>query len=225
LKENPVAREVGQYFSKAERDEIRRAVDEAEKGTSGEIVPYVVEASDNYEGSLWKGAALGGLIGAVAGIAWEFGFESWGGLGRLLPLTLPVLGAALGYLLCLLSATVRRAMVSREVLETRVRRRAAVAFLDEELFRTRDRTGILIYLSLFEHRVVVLADEGINSQVREEEWSELTGDLAEGIRQGRAGSALVEAIGRCGDLLAERGVKIRPDDENELGDDLRLHDR
>ena len=116
-------------------------------------------------------------------------------------------------------------MVSGEILEIRVRRRAAVAFLDEELFRTRDRTGILLFLSLFEHRVVVLADEGINAQVEADEWSELTSKLAAGIRQGRAASALVEAIGRCGQLLAERGVKIRPDDENELGDDLRFHDR
>ena len=112
-----------------------------------------------------------------------------------------------------------------DVLTRRVRRRAAVAFLDEEVFNTEDRTGILIFLSLFERRVVVLGDAGINSKVGEEEWAAITDAIAAGIHAGRPGEALVEGIGACGRLLARRGVEIQPDDRNELRDDLRRRDR
>ena len=86
-------------------------------------------------------------------------------------------------------------------------------------------TRILLLLSLFERRVVVLGDSGINAKVGEEEWREITQRIAAGIHDGRPGEALVEGIAACGRLLARRGVDIRPDDRNELRDDLRRRDR
>lgn len=137
----------------------------------------------------------------------------------------PVIGAAGGMALSTFVPFVKRALVSAEVMDRRARRRAGMAFLEEEIFATRDRTGILIFLSLFEHRVVILGDSGINARVEEADWQGIVDDLAAGIRAGRAAGALVEAIGRCGELLERKGVEIRPDDTDELADDLRLKDR
>jgi putative membrane protein len=100
-----------------------------------------------------------------------------------------------------------------------------VAFLEEEIFRTRERTGILIFLSLFEHRVVILGDEGINRRVEKEEWEGIVDDLVSGIRAGETVEGLVEAITRCGELLERRGVAIREDDADELRDHLRSRER
>ena len=105
-----------------------------------------------------------------------------------------------------------------------VRRRAAVAFLEEEVFKTRDRTGVLIFLSLFEHRVVVMGDEGINRAVAVGEWQKIVDGVVAGIREGRPADALVDSIRECGELLDLRGVAIRPDDTDELSDELRKHD-
>ena len=211
-------------FSADDLEAVRRAVATAEGETSGEIVPFVVDASDAYEGALWKGAALGALGGALAVAVVHALAGLWG--GGALWIGLPAAaGGALGYLLAALVPAIKRGLIAPEVIDRRVRRRAAVAFVEEEVFSTEDRTGILLFLSLFERRVVVLGDAGINARVGEDEWLAITRAIARGIRDGRPGEALVEGIGACGRLLARRGVEIQPDDRNELRDDLRRRDR
>jgi putative membrane protein len=213
-----------ELFSEQDLEAVRQAVAAAEGETSGEIVPFVVDASDAYEGTLWKGTAIGALGGAVAAAVTHAAAGLWG--GGALWIGLPAAaGGALGFLLTAFVPALRRALIPADVLERRVRRRAAVAFVDEEVFDTEERTGILLFLSLFERRVVALGDAGINARVRQEEWVAITDAVAACIRAGRAGEALVEGIGACGRLLTRRGVEIRPDDRNELRDDLRRRDR
>ncbi|MFQ5350621.1 MAG: TPM domain-containing protein [Thermoanaerobaculia bacterium] len=211
-------------FSEQELEAVREVVADAEVQTAGEIVPFVVDASDAYEGTLWKGAAVGALGMAMLVAVAHAVSGLWG--GGALWIALPAAaGGAVGLVLTAWVPAVRRGLVPREMLERRVRRRAAVAFLEEEVFDTEDRTGILLFLSLFERRVVVLGDAGINAKVGEEEWVAISEAIAAGIRDGRPGEALVEGIGACGRLLARRGVEIQPDDRNELRDDLRRRDR
>ena len=184
----------------------------------------MVDASDAYEGALWKGAALGALGTAVLVAVTHTLSGMWG--GGALWIGLPAaLGGALGFLFTGFVPALKRALIPAEVLDRRVRRRAAVAFVEEEVFSTEDRTGVLLLLSLFEHRVVVLGDAGINAKVEQEEWVAITDAVAAGIRDGRPGEALVEGIAACGRLLARRGVEIQPGDRNELRDDLRRRDR
>jgi putative membrane protein len=211
-------------FSEQDLEAVRQAVAKAEGQTSGEIVPFVVDASDAYEGTLWKGTALGALGAALLTAVAHFTMGLWGGGALWIGLPAAAGGAA-GFLLTALVPAVKRELVPGDVLERRVRRRAAVAFLEEEIFRTEDRTGILIFLSLFERRVVVLGDAGINAKVADEEWVSITEAIAAGIHDGRPGEALVEGIDACGSLLSRRGVEIQPDDRNELRDDLRRRDR
>ena len=151
--------------------------------------------------------------------------EFWGGAGFLWT-TLPVAGgAAVGSVLARSFDQVRRRLVAADVLDLRVRRRALQAFVEEEVFRTRDRTGILIFVSLFEHRVAVLGDAGINAAVEQREWDGIVAGLVAGIRSGRPAPALVTAVEACGELLETHGVSIRPDDEDELANQLRLRER
>jgi putative membrane protein len=209
------------FFSQADLDAIQAAVREAEARTSGEIVPYVVERSDEYASAVWKGAALGALLAPLAALAVYRWSAIWG-----IPLAywiaLPaLLGGALGYLLTAWLPPVRRWMAGEHVLEPRTRLRAAAAFLEQEVFRTRDRTGILLFLSLFERRVVLLADSGIHQKVEEERWEAITRRLADEIRRGRPGPGLVEAIRACGELLEKYGVERQSDDQDELSNELR----
>ena len=211
-------------FSEQDLEAVRGAVAAAEGKTSGEIVPFVVDASDAYEGALWKGAALGALGAPLLVAVAHVVAGLWG--GGVLWIGLPAAaGGALGFLLTAFVPAVKRAFIPRDLLDRRVRRRAAVAFLEEEVFSTEDRSGILLFLSLFEHRVVVLGDAGINAKVGDEEWVAITDAIATGIREGRPGEALVAGIGACGRLLTRRGVEIQPDDRNELRDDLRRRDQ
>lgn len=215
---------VRQPFTVADLESIRRATAAAEQQTSGEIVPYVVERILDHDQARWCGAALGALAAALlAGVVHAAG-GLWGGAG-VLWITLPALaGAATGYVLGGLPAAARR-LIPADTLDRLARLRAEAAFLEEEVFRTRDRTGILILLALAEHRAVILADEGINRVVAEGVWDGVVADLVAGLRAGRGPAALEAAILRCGSILADHRVIPRPDDADELDDRPRLRER
>jgi putative membrane protein len=211
---------VDTLFSAADREAIRAAVAEAERRTAGEIVPYVVPESDAYPNASWRGAALGALAAPLLAWAVHRLAGLWGGQHFVWMVLPAAAGAALGYLLAATPA-VKRLLAGAATIDLRVRRRAAVAFLEQELFRTRGRTGILIFLSLFEHRVVVLGDSGINRLVEPGEWDGIVRTIVAGIRAGRPGDAVAAAVRECGALLERCGVARSADDVDELENRLR----
>jgi putative membrane protein len=207
------------FFSAADHRAIEAAVHEAEARSAGEIVPYVVERSDRYHRALWCAATLGALSVSLVAAVVRWAVEVWGPVALWIAFP-PAIGAALGGLAALLIPWLRRALVPAEVLAARVHERATRAFLEEEVFRTRDRTGILIFLSLFEHRVVILADRGLDGRVTPGQWEEVVLSIASGMRRGQPGPALAEGIRRCASLTAQ--APPRPDDRDELPGQLRL---
>jgi putative membrane protein len=100
--------------------------------------------------------------------------------------------------------------------------RAADAFISEEVFKTRDRTGILIFLSLEEHKVLVVGDRGIDAKVDRSEWEDVVARIVRGINIGHPADGLVDAIAQCGVLLEKHGFQRRQDDTNELPNRLRV---
>ena len=215
---------INDLFSEDDLRSIREATTAAESRTGGEIVPYVVERVLDHDEARWRGAALGALGAAlVAGLVNAFG-DFWGGYG-VWWITLPaVVGSGLGYVLAGIDAVGRR-LIPIDHLEGAARLRAESAFLEEEVFKTRDRTGILVFVALFEHQAVILADEGIHRAVPKDEWLHLVDDLVAGIKARRAREALCETLTRCGEVLVRYEVKLRPDDEDELSDAPRIRER
>jgi len=215
---------INDLFSEDDLKSIREATTAAESRTGGEIVPYIVERVLDHDEARWRGAALGALGAAlVAGLVNAFG-DFWGGYG-VWWITLPaVVGSGLGYVLAGIDA-VGRWLIPIDQLERSARLRAESAFLEEEVFKTRDRTGILVFLALFEHQAVILADEGIHRTVPKDEWLHLVDDLVAGIKAGRAREALCETLTRCGEVLVRYEVELRPDDEDELSDAPRIRER
>jgi putative membrane protein len=211
-----------QLFSPEDRERIRAAVQEAEKTTSGEIVPYVVAESDPYPEATWRGGALLGaaVLGVVALLHDTLVILS------LVTLTHTVLagfvGFALGALVVRWIPALKPHLADDRTMERRVAERAAMAFVDEEVFATRDRSGIMIFVSLLEHKVLVMGDTGINARVDQSAWTGIVGMVVEGIRSGTATEGLVRAIRACGELLTRSGLTIRPDDTDELSDSLRV---
>jgi len=196
-------------FAPDEKERIEAAVREAEGRTSGEIVPLVVNESYHYPRAEILGAGWFCLgLGILA--AWAFGGSSvW--------IFLPVF--LLAYLPCRwLIRTLpglRRRLIHPDEIDAEVEEKALVAFLEHGLHRTRDATGVLILISLFERRVRVLADRGISAVVPQETWDGVIATITAGIREGRTCEALCSAVERCGDLLQERFPR-REDDTDEL---------
>ena len=208
-----------------EQERIRQAVAEAEGRTSGEIVPYLVPQSGDYGVAVWRGASIAAVVALlIALLVYQF-YTGWG-LGWLHTgwgVALVALGAGtLGALLAAYVPPLKRLLAGQDELALQVHDRAMRAFVEEEVFLTRDRTGILLFISLFEHRIEVLGDAGINRHVTADEWTDVVLRIREGIRGGHLADGLVEAIEMCGRLLERGGIEIKPDDENELPDGVRI---
>lgn len=202
-----------EFFTPEERERIRAAVTQAERSTSGEIATMVVDASDSYrEAEILGAVLLSGLLAVVAAVAihhvtiWSYiplvvllYFPSWY-LFRLVPrLKLPFAG--------------------RGRVAEAVRERAVRAFYEQGLYRTRQETGILVFISLLEHKVWILGDRGINERIDPRFWQDLTARLAQGLREGQACEALCTVVAVCGAELS-RHFPRRADDLNELRDDI-----
>ncbi len=97
--------------------------------------------------------------------------------------------------------------------------RAREVFARLGMHRTRDRNGVLIYLAVDDRRLAVVGDEAMHARVGDAYWDGLRDALVGRLRAGRAGEALVAAVEDVGAVL-RRHFPHRPDDKNELGDDV-----
>lgn len=207
-----------------DKDRIESAVQQAEQRTAGEIVPVVVPRSDTYEVATWRGAGLALLLGLVGVFLVLQFYEGWGLAWLFAPsgvVITALCSALVGGLLAKYVPAVRRGLAGSALLDETVHRRALESFVEKEVFDTRDRTGILIFVSLEEHRIEVLGDTGIHAHVRPEDWGDVVARLQRGIGDGNLTDGFVDAIEMCGRLLERRGVGTRADEENELADTLR----
>lgn len=208
------------FFSQADRDAIRAATSEAERRTSGELVVYVAERCDPHPEVDWKAAFLGGAVGAVCATLAISRFGGWGAPDYLWILLGLQVGLVTGWVASRFDGVARR-LIAEDAVESRVEGRAAEAFVEERVFATEGRSGVLIFLALFEHRVLLLADEGIDALVDNDAWDAISRDIARGLRRKAPAEALIEAVGRCADLMVERGVSAT-NPANELSDEPRF---
>jgi putative membrane protein len=215
------------HFSESDRKRIADAVQSAESTTSGEIIPVIVPSSANYAEVTWKAACLVIGLGIImyeiyllAFAGWSIGF--WTSLMEL-PFFI-VVGAVFVVVVVSFLPAAKRLLIGRTAMDVAVHNRALKAFVENEVFSTRDRTGIVILVSLFEHRVEVLGDSGINSAVQADDWSDVILLIVKGIQEGRTTDGLIQGIERCGELLLKSGVHIKEDDENELSNLPRFED-
>ena len=196
------------FFTEPEQARIREAVNAAESKTAGEIVPMLVTSSARYT----EVELLGTIIGLFAGMMAEwFWSDPWG--SHFFNLW-PVIGATAGFLVCRVPQ-IKRLLASKSRITDAVHTLALASFTEHGLHYTRDHTGILILVSLLEHRVEVLADRGINAKVETGTWQEIVKILTNGLKTNHACDAYCKAIERCGEILAAHFPR-RPDDKDEL---------
>ncbi len=220
-------------YTMHERDHqsVSDAVHAAEQNTSGEIVTIVADHSDRYlDVALWYAivaavlalgalAAFPGFYGWLIGLL-EGGWATSGSVVEALELALAVAVVSFTLVRLLLQwVPLRLALTPGIVKSRRVRRRAIRYFKVGAERRTAGKTGILIYLSLCEHRAEIVADESIHSVVAPERWGEAMADMLVHVREGRIGEGMVAAIRDVGAILAEHFPR-NTDDKNELPDRL-----
>ena len=113
------------------------------------------------------------------------------------------------------------AVVPHTLKRARAHARAVEQFLAHGLHTTEARTGVLIFVSLAERYVEVIADTGIAAKVEQKMWDEMIARLIDETRAGRLADGLMQAIAQAGAVLAAH-FPPRPGDVNELPNDLIL---
>jgi putative membrane protein len=208
------------YFSAADVERVELAVKAAESHTSGEIVPVVIPKS-SYTSHTGDMAALGwvGVFGVLL-LSETVMHEVWA--HPVWTAVIFLLGGAICYRLGLTS-WMQRLLISKGDLSQQVLRRAELEFYRENIARTEGRTGVLIFVSLLERQVVVLADRSISEKMPPETWQGVVDLIVGGIRSQSLAQGLCAGIRRAGEILSEH-FPIHSDDKNELGNRLRWRD-
>ncbi len=216
-----------QRFSENDLSRIKSAVKSAEDKISGEIVPVIVERSGYYNIALYKSALVAAALTFVLMIILDryviADVSNTLYYDPVFIFVVVVCGGLVGALLPYWIDPLKRLFIHQQQLDYSTRLRAETVFLEEEVFNTRQRTGILIFISFFEHEVIVMADKGITKVVEQKQWDQIVSGLVSHIRAGKIVDGLEVAIKQCGDLLLEKGFTKADDDINELGDDLRIN--
>jgi putative membrane protein len=213
---------IQERFSPAELERIKNAVKTAESKISGEIVPVFVEKSSHYTIANYRAALIGAAAVFFLIVIFDRYVPSLAVYDPVLIFVLVMLGGFIGAMISHFVNPVKRLMLSQSYMDLATRKRAQSAFLEEEVFNTRQRTGIMIFISFFEHEVIVMADKGISKVVEQKEWDAIVRKIIENVKKGKITDGIEAAILRCGEILLEKGFVVTHDDVNELKDDLRM---
>lgn len=197
------------FLSKEEQDQLVKCVKDVELETSGEIVPVIASSSYDYPRASHLGGLLLGILAAIC-IAMLLDREDmWVFLALFLG----------SYVLFsrLLAAIpeLKMPFITKREMHEEVEEAALTNFFVHGLHRTRDLTGIIIYVSVYERSVQILADKGINDKVDPKVWDDVVAEITKGIKAGRSGEALCNGVKRCGQIITEH-FPVKSDDTDEL---------
>jgi len=200
-------------LSPHDRQRISAAIQAAERRTTGEIVCVLARSSV-------ESTVPSIVLAALAALALPWLLVGLTTLPVLIILSLQLaLFVALAAILCLprvrvglLPAATRRAIAHRAAMEQ---------FILRGIGRTEGRTGVLVFVSLAERYARIVADEAIAARVAQAEWQSAIDALIDHMREGRIADGFVEAIERCGGVLATH-FPAKPNERSELPDRIYL---
>lgn len=200
------------FLTGSEKQQLRDAIRQAEARTSGEIVTVIAGASGDYfyYPTLW--AALLAIVAPLVPMALTVSFAPLG-IIELQLLVFVLLALAFRW------PPLKRYLVPRAVKQQYCARRAREQFLAQNLHTTRGRTGVLLYVSVFEHHVELLADAGIHAKVPTGTWDGVVANFTRQVKAGQVAGGFNEAVAAIGRELAGH-FPAEGANPNELPDHL-----
>lgn len=200
------------FLNDAEKSQLREAIRQAEARTTGEIVTVIAQESGDYfyYPTLW--AAIIAILSPLLPMVFAMSFAPLG-IIELQLLVFVVLALVFRW------PPLKMRLVPRAVKQQYCERRAHEQFLAQNLHTTRERTGVLLYVSVAERHVELLADAGIHARVPEGTWDAVVSKLTIKVKAGEVGAGFVVAVQTIGELLATH-FPAAGNDLNELPDHL-----
>jgi putative membrane protein len=219
--EGPVETGEGLRLSPEERERIRLAVHAAEQHTNAEIVPMIVSRSGLYRDAQHRCGLILALSILTILLATEMLWLPWGwhasNAAWLVLATILAYGAGvwLGT-----GVPIIRLLTPTDRMRHKVRLRAERAFAQYAVSQTRERTGVLIMVSLLEHEIYVLPDRPLFERLPMERWSQVVQAAVGRLKSGDIVGGLCQSIETCGVLLAEICPGRPGDNPDELSNEL-----
>jgi putative membrane protein len=205
------------YLTADEAASLDALVARLETATGVQLVPAVVGKSDSYAEIPWKAFALGASLSALAVVIVDYLRPAWVTASTAVLHAMIVLAAAGACaLLSIFAPPLARLLLRRTRAEMEVRQFAESLFLRHGLFATRARTGVLVLVSLFERRIEIVADTGLDARVSAAEWRAVIGRMAPHLRDRRPFDALRDALAAVETLLAGKGIRAEAGASDEL---------
>ncbi len=153
-------------LSENDKDLLEKKIARAEEQSRSQIVLATVIRSDSYAEIPWKAFALGVSVSGLLALSGNLLFPGWiQGMAVLIAVFAMLATGAAMALLTILFPVFARLFLNDSRAETETRQYAESLFLSRQLFLTKHRTGILLLISLFEKKVVIIPDKGICDHV------------------------------------------------------------
>ena len=206
-------------LSIAEADAIKARSAQVEAQVGVQVIAAIIGKADAHVELPWKAFALGAVLSGLALVIADSMRPQWLTANVTLVDTVTILSAGgASALLSVFVPAYARLFLRSTRRDAEVRRSAEALFLRRELFKTRERNGILILVSCFERKVEILADAGLHRRVSEAEWRPVIARMTPLLRERRFADALQEGLAAIEELLAAKGFKATPGADNELSD-------
>ena len=209
------------HFSDDQNRQIKDLARQFEENTGAEIVVTMVDKSDAYPEIPWKAFAMGVAMAALVLLAYALaGFNETGQVPvwRALALLLGT-GAACAFL-TLFWPALARLFLDPVRAEGETEQYAKSQFLHGELFGTPERISLLVLISRFERRVVILPDSGIQKRMAAHSFDAAIGLITGHLRQGNPFNALSLGLGLLEETLLAAGFKGRPGAPDLIDDEF-----
>ncbi len=208
-------------LSEADRERIRQAVHAAEQQTRAEIVPMIVARSGLYRDAQHWAGLIAALTTLAALLTIEVSWLPWGWhASNAAWLVFAVTLAYAGGTWIGTWPPVIRLLTSPTRLRHKVALRAERAFAQHAISQTRERTGVLIMLSMLERQIYVLPDRSLAGLVSADRWTQVVQAAVERLQGGDIAEGLSNAIAACGAVLADASPARPGNNPNELPDQV-----
>lgn len=215
---------VENYLPKLAQDKITAAVAEAEKKVNVEIVPVFMLSSDDYVEAKLRGALVMAAFTAICILVYDH-LMGWYQLFLLnndwLFVITIALGGMLGYFLFGLVSPLKKWMISKTRMQQRSSAMAERVFGEYKLFETKHRNGVLIFVSLFEHKIEIVPDKGLKERIADDEWKKVIEEMKPSLRTKKFDEAFVLSISKITEVMLTNKMGRDGDAPNELPDHLR----
>lgn len=218
------------YISEHGVAKVEGAIKEAESFSACEIVPVIMDHADEYlHGSVTFGFIFSILCLTLSwfilppnelmqyvwpsAIQWEY---------LVFMLLVILIGFTIGVFIAQKIPALKLFFISPKEMQKHVINKSLFCFNHYNVSKTRDNTGIVIVVSLYEKMVHVHGDTNVSKYFDQACWNSICAKIIHGIKNNNLAQGLHDGIVDIGALVKEK-LPIQPNDTNELANKLYFH--